>query len=1059
MSTVYPSNYYNHADDKSDSAAKRERLLFVDGRYLQGAELNEMQSMTQKRITGIGDALFSDGDVISDGQISVNSSTGAVSAQAGKVYLSGAVREVPAANFTIPVKGTVAIGIRMTTSSVSETDDKTLYNPAVGTRSEGEPGAWREVVNLSWGYSEDGGEGDFYAIYTVDDGVVRATETPPDLSSVSQAIAAYDVQSTGGGTYAVSGLQLHALDDEAGKQVYTVDAGKARVSGKSIELSTSRRIVYAAEPDLRTIDTEITLADGSASQRVDLAHTPVDDITSVRITMKKTETVVHGSYTGCADALSETSVVEILSVAQGDTTYTAGSDYKKTGDTVDWSPSGEEPSSGTSYSVTYTYIAAAEPEDMDADGYTVSGAVKGTSIMTTYHQALPRYDRLCLSSDGTFTWIAGVGSETNRQKPNVPDGVLLLATVDQTWRTGTRTISQDGTRVVSMSDMEALEARVDYALNQVSLNRLESDVATREAGIKAGLFVDPLLDDSMRDQGLEQTGAVVNQCLLLPVSATVHELDGPSIPKGRAYTNVTALEQPLRTGSMQVNPYLAFAPVPAEVSLVPSVDNWTETKSVWTSPITKTFNSAVYAPNGIWGYAHGSTVTKTQTSTLVSGETTSQIAYLRQTKITFTVSGFEANEALKSLTFDGIDVTPVGVTADKDGTFTGSFTIPQGVPAGAKTVAFTGGNGSYGEAVFTGQGSLTVQTLRTLRTVTNILIDPLAQTFILDADTQCTGADLWFTACGGDATIEIRETSNGVPTKTVLARGKVKKASVIVSGGGYTRITFDAPVLLSAGVEYALVVLADEAVTSVSIAETGKYDSTHGQWVISQPYTVGVLLSSSNASTWTAHQDKDLAFRILKADYAAAGSSEIDLGSADVTGATDLIFLCVSEIPNSACSVDYVLTLPDASQIHVDAGQTVKLPAAITGTVSAKAVLTGTADMSPLIWPGAELAEGIVSETGNYYSRSIPATDAAKCTVVYDAYVPSGSTVVPTIQKDSGSWETLTAGATTKMDDGWVEFVWTANISKIAALKLKLELTGTSAARPMAANIRFMATV
>ena len=110
-----------------------------------------------------------------------------------------------------------------------------------------------------------------------------------------------------------------------------------------------------------------------------------------------------------------------------------------------------------------------------------------------------------------------------------------------------------------------------------------------------------------------------------------------------------------------------------------------------------------------------------------------------------------------------------------------------------------------------------MQTLRTLRTVTNILIDPLAQTFILDADTQCTGADLWFTACGGDATIEIRETSNGVPTKTVLARGKVKKASVIVSGGGYTRITFDAPVLLSAGVEYALVVLADEAVTSVSM--------------------------------------------------------------------------------------------------------------------------------------------------------------------------------------------------------------------------------------------------
>lgn len=1059
MSTVYPTNYYNHADDKSDSVAKRERLLFIDGRYLQGAELNEMQSITQSRITGIGDALFSDGDIVSDGQISVNSSTGAVSAQAGKVYLSGAVREVPAANFTIPVKGTVAIGIRMSTAFVSESDDKTLYNPAVGTRSEGEPGAWREIVSLSWGYSEDGGEGTFFPIYTVDDGVVRATETPPDLSSVSQAIAAYDVQSTGGGTYAVSGLQLHALDDSESNQVYTVDAGKARVSGKSIELATSRRIVYAAEPDLRTIDTEITLADGSTSQRVDLAHTPVWSVTGVRITKRKTETVTHGSYTGCADALSETSVVEIVSVAQGDTTYTAGSDFKKTGDTVDWSPSGEEPATGTTYSVSYTYIESVEPENLDADGYTVSGAVAGTSIMTTYQQALPRYDRLCLTSEGTFTWVKGVGSETSRQKPTVPDGVLALATVDQSWRTGTRTISQDGTRVVSMSDMEALEARVDYALNQVSLNRLESDVSTREAGVKAGLFVDPLLDDSMRDQGIEQTGAIVNQCLLMPVTASVHELAGPTVPTGRAYTNAVALEQPMRTGSMQVNPYLAFAPVPAEVTLTPSVDNWTETKSTWTSPITKTFNSSVYAPNGIWGYAHGETVTSTKTSTMVSGETTSKIEYLRQISVKFNVSGFEAKETLKSVTFDGIDVTPVGVVADDSGTLSGMFTIPASVPAGSKTVAFTGGNGSYGEAVFTGQGSLTVQTLRTLRVVTNILIDPLAQTFILDADTQCTGADLWFTDCGGDATIEIRETSNGVPTKNVLARGKVKQADVVVSGGGYTRITFDAPVFLSAGVEYALVVLADEAVTSVSIAELGKYDSTHGQWVISQPYTVGVLLSSSNASTWTAHQDKDLSFRILEADYTSAGSAEIDLGSATVTGATDLILLCVSEVPSSECAVDYVLTLPDSSQIHVDAGQTVKLTSAITGTVSAKAVLTGTADMSPLVWPGAELAEGIVAGDGDYYSRSIPATGAAKCTIVYDAYVPSGATVVPNIQKDSGSWETLTAGATTKMDDGWVEFVWTAALSSVSALKMKLELTGTSAARPMAANIRFMATV
>jgi len=1058
MSTVYPSNYYNHANDAG--AASRERLLFVDGRYLQGAELNELQSMAAKRLAGIGDAIFADGDVVSDAQISVDSSTGAVVAQSGKIYVAGAVRSVPEASFSIPTSGTVAVGVRLAMHSVSEVDDASLYNPAVGTRSEGEPGAWREVAELTWGWAGDGGEGEFYGIYSVDDGVVRAKETPPDLSSVSQAIAAYDVQSTGGGTYAVAGLGVHVLADSASGQVYSVDAGKARVSGRAVELSTSRRIVWPAEPDLRTIDTEVALADGSASQRVNLAHTPVWSITGVRITKHKTVTITHGAYSGCADDLGETSVVEIISAVQGDTTYTQGADYSKTGDTIDWSASGEEPATGSTYTVSFNYIDTVEPEDADSDGFSVSGAVSGTSIMTTYRQALPRYDRLCLTAEGTFIWVKGVASETSRQKPAVPDGVLALATVDQTWRSGTRPVANDGTRVVSMSDMEALSARVDYALNQVSLNRLESDAATREAGVKAGLFVDPLLDDSMRDQGAEQTGAIVNQCLMLPVAADVHPLpDCPDVPAGRTFSDAEALAQVLRTGSMQVNPYLAFAPIPAEVALKPSVDNWTVKQSVWASPVTQVFNKNVYAPNGIWGHAHGETVTETKTSTMVSGETTTRIEYLRTISVAFTVSGFDAGEELSSVTFDGIDVTPAGLSANSNGVVTGSFTIPSGVPAGSKSVVFNGAQGSHGEAVFTGQGSLTVQTLRTLRVITNYRIDPLAQTFVLDADTQCTGCDLWFTACGGDVTVQIRETANGVPTTNILAQGKAAQTSVVVTGGGYTRIHFDAPVLLSAGVEYALVVLADESTTSVAIAETGRYDSVHGEYVIAQPYTVGVLLSSSNASTWTAHQDKDLAFRILRADYGSAGSAEIDLGDVSVTGATDLMLLGVSEIPSSGCAVDYVLTLPDGTEVSVDCGQAVKLSTAVTGTVSVKAVLSGTADMGPLVWPGAELAEGAVAASGSYLSRSIPATGASKATVVYDAYVPSGATVVPKIKKDSGEWEALTAGATTPMDDGWVEFVWTAALSSVSSVKLKIEMTGTPAARPMAANIRFMATV
>lgn len=60
--------------------------------------------------------------------------------------------------------------------------------------------------------------------------------------------------------------------------------------------------------------------------------------------------------------------------------------------------------------------------------------------------------------------------------------------------------------------------------------------------------------------------------------------------------------------------------------------------------------------------------------------------------------------------------------------------------------------------------------------------------------------------------------------------------------------------MLQAKREYAVVVLCDDATTALYVAELGKQDPTRG-YVTSQPYQVGVLLSSSNASTWTAHQD------------------------------------------------------------------------------------------------------------------------------------------------------------------------------------------------------------
>ncbi|CAK7044898.1 MAG: hypothetical protein DELT_02987 [Desulfovibrio sp.] len=1044
-------NYYNRFDaDKS-----YDEILFRDGYGAQASEHNELQGIFGNRVRSIAEALFKDGDIIRDAQIAVNAQTGEVQAGSGAVYLDGAVRGVAPATFHIPTSGSIAVGIHLIAKVISELDDASLYNPAVGTGTHGQPGAWRKQVTAQWGYEGDGLEGEFYVVHVVDDGVVRSKEAPPNLDSFNQGIARYDRDSTGGGTYVVSGLTVRAAEDAGGgAQIYTVAEGRARVHGYGIELSTSRRLSYDANPDLRYIDTEIHTADGTASQRLDVAHAPIHSISLLRATLQKTVNVVHGSYSGVSDALPDTAVVSIIQCKQGDTVYEFGTDYKKTGDTVDWSPTGNEPATGSTYECTYTYMTAVEPKEQDYDGFSVEGAVAGSSIILSYNQAIPRLDRLCVTQDGAFVWQKGVAAEYNPRAPYTPEGMLALATVYQTWRE-TRTVTNDGVRVVPFEDIEALNARLDYVLQEVARQRLEADVSTREAGARVGIFVDALMDDSCRDQGIQQSAAIFGGELTLSIAAAIHPLAEPlSAPIAPVYTPVVVLAQTLRTGSMLVNPYMAFDPLPAVVTLNPSVDQWTEIENDWTSAITKRFDTGHYVPGN--STLTSQTVT---TATQVLSSTTSDLEYLRQIDVEFEIRGFGNGEILRSIVFDGIEVEPASeVVADQNGVAVGKFTIPANVPAGAKTVTFRGlvEGGSSGSAVFVGQGKLTVQTVRQVHTVVNYWVDPLAQTFVLEANSQICGVDLWFTAKHGQVRVQIREVSNGVPNRTVLAEAIVEPEQIVISGGGHTRVTFPVLVQLLASTEYAVVVLCDDAVTACAVAEMGKFDETVQKWVSSQPYTVGVLLSSSNASTWTAHQDRDLTFRLLEANF-SAGVTSLNMGSVEVGNTTDIVMLSLDEAPTADTRVEYEIALPTGDSLLIAQGQPARLTTPVSGQISVTAKLTGTKKAAPLVWPGAQLLTGEVSQSDDYYSRSIPAIDATRAILIYDALIPSGTTVTPEIQIDSGEWQAMNSTGAVNQGDGVVEYSFAFSLSEATLAKCRFTLTGTSSARPSVRNIRFLA--
>lgn len=1036
--------YYN----RFDAADRYDELLFRASRGLQSAELNEVQSILSDRMKRIADVLFKDGGIVRGASASINVNTGFTQMEAGAVYVLGGIRDVAAATFTIPISGSVQIGVRVTTSTVTELEDPDLRDPAVGTRNYQEAGAGRTRRTIAWGWSGDGGAGEFFSVYNVIDGVLVTQEIPPALDSVKQLLARYDRDANG--SYIVSGLNLIALgkDNSQNNYLFTVQDGVANVLGNKIDKPTATPQSFSIDPDLQTITNEPKSSTTSGTQTLTLNRKPLHSVLDVVITAEKTVTVTHGSFSGAIDPLPDTAVLSIEEVKQGATTYASGTDYTLTADQVNWSPPGAEPAPGSTYTVKYRYLTSVTPTNInpDAGTFQVTGAVTGTLVLIDYIWKLPRYDVLALDADGLFHRIKGVAAAFNPVVPAVPATQLQLANFYLDWfSTSTPVVTNDGTRVVTMNEQRLLKDSIVELYSLVADERLQRDISSREPSAKYGVFTDPLFDDDLRDSGVTQNAVIVNQELRLAVNATV--LDPPQsneITHLLPYTEETLIAQELRTGSMAVNPYSNFDPVPARVVLRPSVDLWTVTER---QSVTSTERLTVGA-----GLLRRTTTTSV---TRLVSEELRPIEFLRQRQVNYTVTGFDPQETLTQLLFDGINITPSpALVANSVGTITGTFTVPANVPSGTKLVRFIGSAGSFGNASYTGAGTLVVRRWSTTTTITTQFYDPLAQSFVLERGRHITGLDLKFSAKGGNnpVLIQLRESDNGFPSRTVIADALIP-ASSIVTTETYVRANFNVPVWLEGNTEYFVVVLTDDPVHAVRVAEMGRLDTVANRVVTVQPYTVGVLLSSSNGSTWTAHQNKDLTFRLIGADFTSS-SHTISMGSITVSGCTDLLVNAPVELPTNATAVSYRLTRSTGEVFNLAPGQLLQFDIAISDTIQVQAILQGNGNESPVLSPGTQIIVGTLDTAGFYQSRQFQlSAGGSTMRVVFDAQITGTATVVP--QYDNNGFQNLTLSKVTPLGDGYAEYVYQATgITGLTASKVKLNLTGTPAHRPGIRNIR-----
>jgi hypothetical protein len=165
-------------------------------------------------------------------------------------------------------------------------------------------------------------------------------------------------------------------------------------------------------------------------------------------------------------------------------------------------------------------------------------------------------------------------------------------------------------------------------------------------------------------------------------------------------------------------------------------------------------------------------------------------------------------------------------------------------------------------------------------------VDPIAQTFFNpeSGGSFISKIDLFFAtkAANAPVVLQIRRVENGIPTSKVVGGGQVilYPDSVVTSNNGSlpTSFVFKDPVYLEGDGEYAFVLLADTQEYNVWRAVMGENLTNREVALSKQPY-IGVLLSSSNAKTWTPHQLEDLKFTIYRASFDTTSDTVVTLGS------------------------------------------------------------------------------------------------------------------------------------------------------------------------------------
>lgn len=1044
--------YYNRYNKDSNVFKK---LRFFPKRGSQSAEMNELQEILLENSKDIFDTLFSNGSIISGGNILRSGPT--LSIEYGLVYYNGLTIKVPARSITLAEGSTDSLGVLITESVETSSTNSSLKNPAVGTLLFNTQGADRLKVEGQWSKLSEASSlatGQyFFPRYSIVDGSINESEVygTTDLNSTQSLLENYDYNSNG--NYVVKGLNVYYEKDLPLENAYLLNIkdGLANVIGKQYTFPFSNKVKIDYALITNTVIGEPSEYSTSKTTYA-LRRFPISTISQILASKLVTnQNIVHGSFTGSSDPLLNTPVASVISVIQGAKTYVRDVDFTVVGDSIDWSLAGAEPAPGSTYQVTYTQISTNITYTINSSRTSIevplsNGIQNGSSLFITYSYYLPRKDRLVVNPEGQITVLKGYPSDAPVALSS--ERSLSLAIVEVAFGF-TPTITLDTFQAFKMSDILTLKNRIDLIEFNIAQLSLAEDVrSTDPTTNKINLFVDSFFDDDLRDFGISQNAVIIDQTLISNVDFTQHVIkQGEDIILDHSASYPIAQEA--FTKSRQVNEFIWQDAPPGFISASPSVYRWVASQvinDVWASSASTRWPSQIPS-SASWLNSRTAQAT-------TSSESFIEIdAVIPNISIKITGSLWNANEPIDVYYDSSLIAT---INALPNGHVDYDLPIPVGARSGTVQIRLEGQvTGIEASTTFTAVPLSRIITRR--NQLWTINTDPVAQTFTLRSPVFLKSVELIFEVNSPNfVDVFITRTQVGIPDRTqAIAIKRLYPQEILINQ--WQEFEFDQPVYLEGGVEYAIVVECTDALAKVRVAELGEYAANVGKWQSSQPLDVGVLLNSANGSTWSPIQKEDLTFKLKTCLFQS--SQTISLGTLEVTNCTDLLLLAGIDTPQSTSLRFEAILIDRSSETHSIFPYSILEIAEYTGTVEIIAYLsTSSNNLSPAIEGTVILAQGSVQLPSSYISRSINlSSTSSKLTAILDVNEPSPSSIILYYKNSIGNWIQLSRNPllSQQIGNGWVRLTYEENISSLSSTAVKIELTSSNnQSRPMAKNLR-----